>query len=165
VTPSYQYPSQGRNVRCTYTEGRYEISGLGPYAWKVQFPSAYGDYAWQWSGGVADRFSATPVQVTPGGTATADARLRKPGKISGRLVGATRPFQYTTVIAVNALTGDYAGPEASRNSRYEFSMKGYATQDVRLLFHANFEDEFQTHPELVHVEAGQETSGVELRVR
>lgn len=165
VTPSYADPSQGRNVRCTYTDGRYEISGLGPYSWPVQFPTEYGQYAWQWSGGAADRFSATKIQVSPGGTATADARLKQPGKISGRLVNATRPWQYTGVYAVNALTGDYAGPEASRNSRYEFSMKGYATQDVRLLFHANFEDEFQTHPDPVHVEAGRETTGVELQVR
>ncbi|MFI6095525.1 collagen binding domain-containing protein [Lentzea sp. NPDC051213] len=165
VTPSSYDPSQGRNVRCTYTEGTYSISGLGPYAWRVQFPSSYGEYAWQWSGGAADRFSATPVQVTAGGTATADARLKKPGKISGRLVNATRPFQYTTVLAVNAVTGDYAGREASRNAQYEYSMTGYGTQDVRLLFHGNFEEEFQTHPDLVHVEAGQETTGVNLQVR
>ncbi|MEU3644295.1 carboxypeptidase-like regulatory domain-containing protein [Lentzea sp. NPDC034063] len=165
VTPSHYYVSQGRNVKCTYTEGRYEISGLGPYAWKVQFPSEYGDHAWQWSGGAADRFSATPVQVTPGGTATADARLKKPGRISGKLVNATRPFEYTTVLAVNSVTGDYAGPSASRNSSYEYSMKGYATQDVRMLFHGNFEDEIQTHPDLVHVQEGQETSGVDLQVR
>lgn len=164
VTPSYLSPSHGRNVKCTYTEGRYEISGLGPYAWKVQFPSAYGDYAWQWSGGAADRFAATPVQVTPGGTATADARLKKPARIKGRLLNATRPYQYSTVLAVNALTGDYAGPEASRNDKYEYWMKGYATQDVRLLFNANSEDEYQTHPDLVHVEEGQETV-VDLQVR
>jgi hypothetical protein len=164
VTPSYSSPSQGRNVKCTYTEGRYEIGGLGPYAWKVQFPENYGNYAWQWSGGAADRFSATPVRVTPGGTATADARLKKPGRISGKLLNATRPFEYSTVYAVNALTGDYAGPDASRNSKYEYWMKGYATQDVRLLFNANFEDDFQTHPDLVHVEAGQETK-VDLQVR
>ncbi|MFJ5990291.1 collagen binding domain-containing protein [Lentzea sp. NPDC092896] len=165
VTPSHYYVSQGRNVKCTYTEGRYEISGLGPYAWKVQFPSAYGDHAWQWSGGATDRFSATPVQVTPGGTATADARLKKPGRISGKLVNATRPFEYTTVLAVNPVTGDYAGPSASRNSKYEYWMKGYATQDVRMLFHGNLEDEIQTHPDLVHVQEGQETSGVDLQVR
>ena len=165
VTPSHYYVSQGRNVKCTYTEGRYEISGLGPYAWKVQFPSEYGDHAWQWSGGAADRFGATPVQVTPGGTATVDARLKKPGRISGKLVNATRPFEYTTVLAVNPVTGDYAGPSASRNSKYEYWMKGYATQDVQLQFHGNFEDEIQIHPDLVHVEAGQETSGVDLQVR
>lgn len=165
VTPSHYYVSQGRKVKCTYTEGRYEIGGLGPYAWKVQFPSEYGDHAWQWSGGAADRFSATPVQVTPGGTATVDARLKKPGRISGKLLNATRPFEYTTVLAVHPVTGDYAGPSASRNSKYEYWMKGYATQDVRLLFHANFEDEPQTHPDLVHVVAGQETSGVDLQVR
>lgn len=164
VTPSSYSPSQGRNVKCTYTEGRYEISGLGPYAWKVQFPENYGNYAWQWSGGAADRFGATPVQVTPGGTATADARLKKPGRISGRLLNATRPFQYTTVLAVNPVTGDYAGPEAARNNKYEYWMKGYATQDLQLLFNADFEDDFQTHPDLVHVETGQETK-VDLQVR
>lgn len=165
VTPSHYHVFQGRNVKCTYTEGRYEIGGLGPYAWKVQFPSEYGNHAWQWSGGAADRFSATPVQVTPGGTATVDARLKKPGRISGKLLNATRPFEYTTVLAVNPVTGDYAGPPASRNSKYEYWMKGYATQDVRLLFHANFEEEIQTHPDLVHVVEGQETSGVDLQVR
>lgn len=165
VTPSHYYVSQGRNVKCTYTEGRYEISGLGPYAWKVQFPSEYGDHAWQWSGGAADRFGATPVQVNAGGTATVDARLKKPGRISGKLVNATRPFEYTTVLAVNPVTGDYAGPSASRNSKYEYWMKGYATQDVQLQFHGNFEDEIQIHPDLVHVQEGQETSGVDLQVR
>lgn len=165
VTPSHYHVFQGRNVKCTYTDGRYEIGGLGPYAWKVQFPSEYGNHAWQWSGGAADRFSATPVQVTPGGTATVDARLKKPGRISGKLLNATRPFEYTTVLAVNPVTGDYAGPPASRNSKYEYWMKGYATQDVRLLFHANFEEEIQTHPDLVHVVEGQETSGVDLQVR
>lgn len=164
VTPSGTYPSAGRNVRCTYTAGRYEISGLGPYAWKVQFPTAYGTYAWQWSGGTGNRFDATPVQVTAGSAVTADARLKKPGQITGKIVGATYPAQYTAVWSVDARTGDYAGPGGFVNAQYEYTMEGFGTQDVRVFFSGS-PDGVKEHPDVVHVEQGQTVSGVDLHVR
>ncbi|MGI5507015.1 carboxypeptidase regulatory-like domain-containing protein [Lentzea sp. CA-135723] len=164
VTPSHTSPFQGRNVRCTWTEGTYEIGGLGPYEWKVQFPAPYGRYAWQWSGGAANRFDAAGVRVTAGGVATSDARLRKPGQITGKVVGATYPWQYTSIWAVDARTGDYVGDRAYLNDRYEYTMKGYGGQDVRVFFSAS-PDGVEEHPDTVHIGPGEVVAGIDLHVR
>ncbi|MBB4677424.1 hypothetical protein [Crossiella cryophila] len=64
VRPALAGDHRPWGVRGTNAEGRYTISFLGPYGWRVQFPDMKGDYAWQWSGAAPDRFGATQVRAT-----------------------------------------------------------------------------------------------------
>ena len=125
--------------RCSNSAGRYTISGLGPYAWPVLYTSApiYGR-AWQWSGNVADRFSARMVPVTPGGTATQDARVVPGGTVSGSVVDRSGTPVFATVNAYNARTGDFAASSTSSEPSpgSPFVVKGLATQQVKIQYEA-----------------------------
>jgi hypothetical protein len=148
---------------CTSGEGRYTINNLGPYAWKVEFPDYTGAHAWQWSGGAADRLAATPVRVRTGGTTRMDAALPAAGKVTGKIVNATIPWYYTTVVALNALTGEPAGPYASRTSDFGYTLSGLATQDIRI-WYAGGPGGLVEYPSPVPVVAGQTVTGVDLVV-
>lgn len=123
--------------RCSNSTGRYTISGLGPYAWPVLFTSApfYGR-AWQWSGDVADRFSARMVPVRPGSTATLDTRVVQGGTVSGTVVDRAGTPQFAYVNAYNARTGDFAADSTSSEPSPEspFVVKGLATQQVKIQY-------------------------------
>ena len=121
--------------RCSDAAGRYTIAGLGPYAWPVLFTSApfYGR-AWQWSGDVADRFSARMVPVRPGYTATLDARVVDGGTVSGTVVDRSGTPGFASIYAYNARTGDFAAFDTSSapNLQAPFTIKGLATQRVKI---------------------------------
>jgi 5-hydroxyisourate hydrolase-like protein (transthyretin family) len=161
VTPAYSGYNHPWAVACTYTEGRYTISGLGPYDWRVQFPDMSGTYAWQWSGDKPDRFAATPVHVTAGTTTTLDAQLKPAGRVTGQVFGATVPWYYVSVNSVNAVTGDWAGPDGLVKSTGEYELSGLDTQDVKITFAAT-RNAPDWYPEPVPVVAGQTRSGVDL---
>lgn len=161
VTPSYSGFNQPWGVHCTYTEGRYTINGLGPYDWRVQFPDMTGKYAWQWSGDKPDRFAATPVRVTAGANTTLDARLKPAGKVTGQVHGATIPAYYISVNAINAVTGDWAGPDGLVKANSEYVLSGLDTQDIKISFYATHH-EADWYPGPVSVIAGQTRSGVDL---
>ncbi|MBN6039100.1 carboxypeptidase-like regulatory domain-containing protein [Amycolatopsis sp. 195334CR] len=160
VTPAYSWHHQPWGVTCTYTDGRYTISGLGPYDWRVQFPDMTGKYAWQWSGAKADRFAATPVRVTAGATAPLDARLEPAGKVTGRIHGATLPAYFLSVNAYNAATGDPAGPDGRVESTFDYELSGLDTQQIRISFVAT--QHVDWYPEPVSVVAGQTRAGLDL---
>ncbi|GIJ50703.1 hypothetical protein Val02_75890 [Virgisporangium aliadipatigenens] len=82
-------------------DGRYTMSGLGPYAWPLLF--SFGAKPHQWSGGTGDRYAAEAVAVTSGGSATYDYVMR-----DGATVTGTSSI-YGWVVATNATTGDYTG--------------------------------------------------------
>jgi len=163
VTPVAAWRGEPINTSCTGADGRYTISGLGPYRWRVQFPDHTRTHAWAWSGDAADRFAATPVKVLPGTAATADATLRPAGKLAGRVIGATLPNPYITVLAVNARTGDHAAPLALVRGEAEYDLAGLATQNVRISFVAAVGGATHWHPRRVAVTAGS-TRHLDLRV-
>jgi len=132
VTPVATWSFTPVNTRCTGADGRYTIDNLGPYEWRVQFPDYSGAYAWEWSGGAADRFAAQGIAVRPGQAATADASLPAAGKLTGHVTGADIPLQFVYVVAANARTGDWAAPEARIRAGAEYTLSGLATQQVRL---------------------------------
>ena len=128
-------PRLGDGRRCTGSTGEYTLSGLGPYAWPVLFTSApYFGRAWQWSGDVADRFSARTVQVTPGATGRMDARVVDGGTVTGTVVDRSGTPLDASVYAYNARTGDFASYGASTSSNLDrsFVVKGLATQQVKI---------------------------------
>jgi hypothetical protein len=148
---------------CSGSTGRYLIENVGPYQWKLHFADYSGQHAWQWSGNTATSATATPVTVTAGQTTTVDATLPAAGRITGRVVGATVPWQYVTVYAVSTVTGEIASPFAFMRPDYTFELGGLATQSVRLVVSASHAGE-HTHPDTLDVVQGQTLTGVTLTV-
>ncbi|MEG3637025.1 hypothetical protein [Micromonospora palythoicola] len=90
----------------TDDDGRYNLSGLGPYRW----PLYYTGYllASQWSGGVADRTKADTVRVRSGTTVTSNQTLVAGTVVTGTIAVDELP-NYSQVIAFHARTGDVTG--------------------------------------------------------
>jgi hypothetical protein len=132
-------PRLGNDRRCTDSTGRYTISGLGPYRWPVLFTSApvFGK-AWQWSGDVADRFSARLVPVRSGAAATLDTRMVDGGTVTGTVVDGAGTPRFAEVDAYNARTGDFAAGSTTTAPSQEapFAVRGLATQTVKLEYRA-----------------------------
>lgn len=128
------HPGQGitSGQHCSDAQGQYTIGDLGPYRWPVEYvPPASTGYAWQWSGDVADRFSATLTPVSPGATATRDARLAAGGVLTGKVTRGTQAAGSGYVWTHNARTGDIASPSyATIGLDGTFTLRGHRTQDV-----------------------------------
>ncbi|MBF9133851.1 carboxypeptidase regulatory-like domain-containing protein [Plantactinospora sp. S1510] len=125
-----QGPGHGRH--CSAADGRYTIDDLGPYRWPVQFVPAPGSrYAWQWSGDVADRFSASLARVPAGGTATVPARLVTGGTLAGTVTRNGGPAGSGYVWTYHRRTGDVAGAgPAYLRPDGGFVLPGHRTQEV-----------------------------------
>lgn len=106
VLPEIPHPKYGSQGAITDDDGRYTVTGLGPYRWPLYF-TGHG-LASQWSGATADRLRARPVRVRAGATATADAALTTGTMLSGTITIAEMPF-YSQVVAFHAETGDVVG--------------------------------------------------------
>jgi hypothetical protein len=90
------------------SNGRYTLSGLGPYAWPVFFAGE--GLADQWSGGTTNRFLATGVRVRAGQTTTYNQALRRGSTVSARVLGpGGTPIDAARITVYNALTGDTMG--------------------------------------------------------
>ncbi|MEV2239813.1 hypothetical protein [Micromonospora sp. NPDC049891] len=107
VLPFVPHPKYGDYGPMTDQDGRYTVTGLGPYRWPLYYT---GDYlASQWSGATADRTKARLVRVRAGTTvAAADQRLVAGTPVSGTIAVAELP-SYSQVIAFHARTGDVTG--------------------------------------------------------
>ncbi|MDG4797358.1 hypothetical protein [Micromonospora sp. WMMD1082] len=90
----------------TDDDGRYTLTGLGPYHWPLYFTGAR--LANQWSGGTADRARARPVRVRAGATVTADQALVAGTVVSGTVSVPELP-SYSQVVAFHERTGDVVG--------------------------------------------------------
>ncbi|RUL94866.1 carboxypeptidase-like regulatory domain-containing protein [Verrucosispora sp. FIM060022] len=106
LLPEIQHPKYGSQGVLTDDDGRYTMTGLGPYRWPLYF-SGYG-LASQWSGATADRLRATTVRVRAGATVTADTALTAGTVVSGTITTAEMPF-YSQVVAFHARTGEVVG--------------------------------------------------------
>jgi hypothetical protein len=153
---------------CTRNGGKYTISGLGPYSWPLEFAHASGDYAWEWSGGAADRFSADGVRVSPGSATTADTSLVPAGKVTGRTADqhGTPAFGYIHVY--NARTGDLVTWTSSLiDGTNRYTIDGLATQDIKIQYYVDANcwygggTDFASAAPL-HVTAGQTITGIDL---
>ncbi|MCG5457122.1 carboxypeptidase regulatory-like domain-containing protein [Micromonospora sp. PSH03] len=106
VVPYVPHPKYGDHGPTTDEEGRYTITGLGPYHWPVQFAAA--GLATVWSGGVGGRQQARPVRVRAQQTATLNQALPAGTPLTGA-VRVDELLTYAQVIAFDAATGDLAG--------------------------------------------------------
>ncbi|MEU4530416.1 carboxypeptidase regulatory-like domain-containing protein [Micromonospora ureilytica] len=106
VVPYVPHPKYDDHGPTTDEDGRYTITGLGPYHWPVQFVAA--GLATVWSGGVGGRQQARPVRVRAHRTATLNQALPAGTPLSGA-VRVDELLTYGQVIAFDATTGDLAG--------------------------------------------------------
>ncbi|MGW0214326.1 carboxypeptidase regulatory-like domain-containing protein [Micromonospora chokoriensis] len=106
VVPYVPHPKYGDHGPMTDEEGRYTITGLGPYHWPVQF--AANGFATVWSGGVGTRAQARPVRVRARQTATLDQALPAGTPLTGE-VRVDELATYAQVLAFDTATGDLAG--------------------------------------------------------
>jgi hypothetical protein len=147
---------------CTRSDGRYTIRNLGPYRWKVEFPDFnYGAHAWQWSGGAPTRATATPVPVTVGGTATADAALVKGGTISGSITRPNGPLDWVAAGAVSTTTNDWVGARWNDGQTARYTIAGLTDGDVYVWF-APAGDWTDRYPTVVHATAGHAVTGIDI---
>ncbi|MET8229119.1 carboxypeptidase-like regulatory domain-containing protein [Micromonospora sp. NPDC005298] len=117
------HPGLGVQDASTDARGVYTIDRLGPYAW----PLIFSGYPWasEWSGDATSRFTATPVTVTAGASATQDAQLDQGVALTGtfRTPDGT-PFTDGYVIARSVDTGDIAGSGWITAGRFDIRLKG-----------------------------------------
>ncbi|WP_327040391.1 carboxypeptidase regulatory-like domain-containing protein [Micromonospora ureilytica] len=106
VVPYVPHPKYDDHGPTTDEDGRYTITGLGPYHWPVQFVAA--GLATVWSGGVGGRQQARPVRVRAHRTATLNQALPAGTPLTGA-VRVDELLTYGQVIAFDATTGDLAG--------------------------------------------------------
>jgi hypothetical protein len=120
---------------CADSNGHYMLTGLGPYAWPLQFRDQSALYAEQWSGGAATRLDAVPVVVRAGKNTTADARLTPAGSIALYLnIGVVPAPAFVSVWAVNAITGDLAGAVTSTTPGSGWRITGLGTEPVQIFY-------------------------------
>ncbi|MFI6822870.1 carboxypeptidase regulatory-like domain-containing protein [Micromonospora sp. NPDC050187] len=129
------HPGAGVKDTTTDEDGRYTLTKLGPYAWPVVFGSR--PYGYQWSGNAVSRFTATPVTVTTGGTATHDMAMRAASRATGAVTTPDgTPFTGGYVIARSADTGDVAASGWVENGRFDVPVPGqqrvYFTYELTL---------------------------------
>ncbi|RQX17628.1 hypothetical protein DDE19_10720 [Micromonospora ureilytica] len=159
--PSSYGPSA--NSYCTDDDGRYSITMLGPYEWKLAFPTYGGQHAWTWSGDAPNRASATPVRVIAGQSTTLDVSLVATGTISGTVtVPAGQCVTCVTIQAVDASTGDYAGVNPRVRADGTFTMTGLNSQEIRLYY--NVGDDLVEYPTRLRTKAGEAVTGVAIVV-
>jgi 5-hydroxyisourate hydrolase-like protein (transthyretin family) len=135
VTPLSFHPGVGASgYAVTDTNGRYRLDGLGPYEWPLLFQKI--GYAEQWSGGATNRYDATRIKVTSGGTATHDTALRLGTEVTGTVKNtAGAPFGSGYILAHNSVTGDIMGSAWMDGGHY--SMRALAGQSVYLTYNIN----------------------------
>jgi hypothetical protein len=121
---------------CSNSAGTYTIADLGPYRWPVEYVGG-GNYAWQWSGDVTNRFAASMVKVTAGANAGKDANMARAGDIAGTVTGPMTGDTGSYVWSRSAVTGDMAafGANISRTGGTgpgTFSQHVLANQNIYL---------------------------------
>ncbi|BCL14768.1 carboxypeptidase-like regulatory domain-containing protein [Micromonospora sagamiensis] len=129
------HPGVGAEDATTGADGRYTLTKLGPYAWPVVFGSH--PYGYQWSGNAVSRFTATPVTVAAGGTATHDMAMRAASRATGAVTTPDgTPFTGGFVIARSVDTGDIAAADWVENGRFDVPVLGqqriYFTYELTL---------------------------------
>jgi hypothetical protein len=112
--------------------GPYTLTGLGPYAWPVEFSGRAG-FADQWSGNAPDRYAATLVQVKAGQTSVLNATMVPGESVTGFYYVTPPTTDYQGwVYAVNSVTGDETGFDLGGTNT--FQIYGLNSEPVRLKY-------------------------------
>ncbi|MBO4205125.1 carboxypeptidase regulatory-like domain-containing protein [Micromonospora echinofusca] len=118
----------------TGVDGRYRLTGVGPYAWPVTIEGSGHSH---WSGGTGDRYAASTVTVTAGATVTYDTTFRGAVTITGTIRNQSGVAAGNgRILAHNVTTGDVIGWGTVGDGRY--SVPAIAGQSVYLTWSAEF---------------------------
>ncbi|WP_212825207.1 MSCRAMM family protein [Polymorphospora rubra] len=132
VALSSIHPGVGGDFPYTDQNGRYTVTGLGPYAWPLFFMDE--EHARQWSGGTANRMVAKKIQVTSGATATYDIKLKTGTVITGSIRDrAGQPVPDAYLLAHSALTQDIIGIKWESGDTYEMRVLAPELVKVRAI--------------------------------
>ncbi|HET6534178.1 MAG TPA: carboxypeptidase regulatory-like domain-containing protein [Actinoplanes sp.] len=113
----------------TGVDGRYALSGLGPYSWPLVF--THHDYARVWSGGTGNRYQAETIAVPPGDSARYDIALTRGTLLKGT-VTAPAGTESWRLTAVNAATGDAIGVADFTTPDHTYEMPLAGAQQVKI---------------------------------
>ncbi|MEO3748048.1 carboxypeptidase regulatory-like domain-containing protein [Plantactinospora sp. B5E13] len=117
------HPEEGQAAGWTGTDGRYQVTGLGPYTWPLFFHRS--GLAGQWSGGVPDRHDAARVRVTAGGTSSYDHPMRAGVEVRGDLRDQDgQPIYLDYLLVHNYDSGDVLGYAEAIDGRYRLPVLG-----------------------------------------
>ncbi|MEV4117306.1 carboxypeptidase regulatory-like domain-containing protein [Micromonospora sp. NPDC049645] len=134
------HPGVGAEDATADEHGVYTIKRLGPYAWPLVFGA--NPYASEWSGDGPSRFTATPVPVTAGATATHNAQLDQGVALTGTFrTPDGAPFTGGFVMARSADTGDIAGSGWITDGQFTIRLKG--SQRIFFTYNAYLGEEQQ----------------------
>ncbi|MBP2320811.1 protocatechuate 3,4-dioxygenase beta subunit [Kibdelosporangium banguiense] len=174
VLPYATTTSYARDAVRTDEQGNYRLTGLGPYFWPLEYVNIQGTYAWQWSGGAADRFDAKMLKVDAGRDTKADESLSPGGAFAGRTSIAGQPYGWVEVKPVNARTGDVAG-QVETDFSQGYVIDGLATQDLKIHFREVSSARYRTiwykdatsyaTATPVWITAGQTVGGIDQRIQ
>jgi Carboxypeptidase regulatory-like domain/Protein of unknown function (DUF1416) len=109
----------------TDANGRYTLTGLGPYSW-VLFFGHFGQ-ATVFSGGTGDRFFATGIKLTAGGTTAYDQTMRTGTTFNGTVRNPDGSLRtaFTRITLIHALSGDELGAfDLDSTGTYSFHVAG-----------------------------------------
>ncbi|MEQ4305877.1 carboxypeptidase-like regulatory domain-containing protein [Plantactinospora sp. B6F1] len=128
----------------TDSDGRYEVTGLGPYAWPLFFNrNGFG----QWAGGVPNRYRAAATTVTVGTTSGYDMSMRPGTEVRGTFSKQdSRPFGSGWVLVHNHVTGDIVGSTWLTNGQY--SLRVLPRQPIHLSYNVSDEQRSYDGPYL-----------------
>jgi len=133
-----QNPGAGGGETLTDADGRYQIDGLGPYRWPLNF-SSDNTYADAWTGGVVSRYASTGTQVSTGATATVDIGLTRGVAVRGTLLTDNGSLvDHGRINVLNTGTGDYAGTVDFNGNAYELHM--LPGQEILFHYEADIDD-------------------------
>ncbi|MEV4621816.1 carboxypeptidase regulatory-like domain-containing protein [Asanoa sp. NPDC049573] len=131
IAPFTSNPGSGNGEAATDANGNYQIDGLGPYRWPLNFGS-FG-YATAWTGGAASRYTATGTQVTSGATATADLAMTHGVPVTGKVVVESGTLgEWGRINVLNTATGDYTGTVDFQGDTYELHV--LPAQEIRYAY-------------------------------
>ncbi|MEE6262442.1 carboxypeptidase regulatory-like domain-containing protein [Plantactinospora sonchi] len=117
------HPEEGQAVGWTDADGRYQVTGLGPYAWPLFFHRQ--GRPGQWSGGVPDRHDADRIRVTAGGTSTYHHSMRPGVEVRGDIRDQDGELIYLDHLLVhNYDSGDVLGYAEAIDGRYRLPALG-----------------------------------------
>lgn len=127
-------PGIAHNQATTDADGRYQLTGVGPYNWPVTFEGTEHSH---WSGGTGNRHAATTVKVTSGASVTYDTVFKAGVTITGTIKNqAGVPGTGGRILAHNVTTGDVVGWGSVSDGRY--SLPAVTGQSVYLTWSAAF---------------------------
>lgn len=96
---------------CSGADGKYTVTGLGPFVWPLEYVDWSGQHAWRWSGGASNRFGATAITLAAGAVGRSDVALERTSMATALFAGDDGISMNGEIVAIDATTGDTVGAD------------------------------------------------------